>query len=951
MDLREPSECNEQSIRAAGPRYTPGIDPNAPNLMMRELNNAISALALGPDYLLPIRALKSKLDEAIESSARHVSRVFKGRTVTPSTLTLDLGNLLAGVTNTDRRRVMIEIRRHSNLVAAHLDKHLSALYERFFNVSQDQTQDGEQRRLDNERRSLRELEESVDQIVSYSKGSLSELLVDKRCALLLGMWGTGKTHFLCDTARNLIEHNVPTLLVLASSLPMGTDLLDAIASQTGQHLDASALLDDLDRLGALHGRRALILVDAINEGDRSEWRRQMPKLIAEIHSRPNVGLVVTCRRSFEGAVLTSSVRSKMVELQHYGFLDQEFDAQQVYFTHYDIPAPTIPPLMPEFANPLFLKLFCVGVAKLSPAGKHRQLRDVASGQKGMTYVLENFVREVGAHIETDFQLTPKACWILLKGEPSRDNMGLAGEMAKNLSDFVTRGDVLSYIGVVFGLSVKDSEVLLRRLIVDGLLSEDVRWKSGVWVEVIRFPYQRFGDHLIARHLLDTHLDSKTATVISIRRSLYAGKPLGSIFELDQWRGSFASPGLAAALIIEFPERMKRTGLPRELIRYVPKKRLLLRPVMEVLVEGLYWRPADSFTPETDSLVGILVDHPDSSVRQEMMEVLVGLATRSKHPYNASRLYDFLSRKSMAERDATWSEFLRYSEHPSNVYRLLSWTERIAEAKRSERDPSNSLRLLSLFLTTTSRPLRDRATHAIMLTGLEHPKELFDETLFSFDFNDPYVVERMLAASYGVVMRLWSSSNGARMRRELTSFARNLMKLMFLPDSNHSTTHVLQRDYALGIIELARKVDKHSIANRQIKYLRVPQVQIRSRFPDPSAITNADVKSVNSVIQMDFGNYTLGRLIRDRSNYDMSSDVYKEVRRQLLWRVKDLGYSSKLFEKIDEFIGRGGWDSSSSAKVDRYGKKYSWIAYFELYGVRSDLDELDVRRVSERTSDP
>jgi hypothetical protein len=71
----------------------------------------------------------------------------------------------------------------------------------------------------------------------------------------------------------------------------------------------------------------------------------------------------------------------------------------------------------------------------------------------------------------------------------------------------------------------------------------------------------------------------------------------------------------------------------------------------------------------------------------------------------------------------------------------------------------------------------------------------------------------------------------------------------------------------------------------------------------------------------------------------------------LWRVKDLGYSSKLFEKIDEFIGRGGWDSSSSAKVDRYGKKYSWIAYFELYGVRSDLDELDVRRVSERTSDP
>ena len=741
MDLHELSECNEQSIRAAGPRYTPGIDPEAPNLGMRELNDAISALALGPDYLLPVRTLKSKLDEVLESAARHIERVFKERTVTPSALSLDFEVLITRTTNADRRQATMDIRRHSKLIATHLNKYLSELDSRFFDVSHDQTQQDEQRRLDGERRSLRELEEAVDEIVRYSRGSLSELLVDKRCALLLGTWGTGKTHFLCDTARRLIENDIPALLVLASSLPMGIDLLDAIASQTGQFEDASALLDDLDRLGALHGRRALILVDAINEGDRNEWRRQMPKVIAEINSRSSVGLVVTCRRPFEAAVLTSSVRSKMVELQHYGFLDQEFDAQEVYFEHYDIPAPTIPLLMPEFANPLFLKLFCVGVANLSPAGKHRQLQDVASGQRGMTYILENFVKEIGAQIETDFKLKSKACWILLKGEPSRGDIGLAGEMAKNLSDFVTRDVVLSCIGAAFGFSVKDSEGLLRRLILDGLLSEDVRWESGVWAEIIRFPYQRFGDHVIARHLLETHLDSKTATVTSIRRSLYARKPLGSIFELDRWGRSFVSPGLAAALIIEFPERMKRTSLPRELIGYLPKKRLLTRPVKEVLVEGLYWRPGDSFTSETDSIVGFLVDHPDSSVRQDTLEVLVGLATRSKHPYNASRLYGFLSRKSMAERDASWSEFLRYSDHPSNVYRLLSWTERIAEAKRSEKDPSNSLRLLSLFLTTTSRPLRDRATRAIMLIGLEHPKELFDETLFSFDFKDPYCRQR------------------------------------------------------------------------------------------------------------------------------------------------------------------------------------------------------------------
>lgn len=38
------------------------------------------------------------------------------------------------------------------------------------------------------------------------------------------------------------------------------------------------------------------------------------------------------------------------------------------------------------------------------------------------------------------------------------------------------------------------------------------------------------------------------------------------------------------------------------------------------------------------------------------------------------------------------------------------------------------------------------------------------------------------------------------------------------------------------------------------------------------------------------------------------------------------------------------------KIDRYGKKYSWIAYFELYGLRHDRGLLPEDRIEHRCSD-
>ena len=69
--------------------------------------------------------------------------------------------------------------------------------------------------------------------------------------------------------------------------------------------------------------------------------------------------------------------------------------------------------------------------------------------------------------------------------------------------------------------------LLEAMLTNCLIEEVAIWyssrsefKSRV---VFRLPYQRFSDHLVARHLLKTHLD--VSSVTTIRRSFSAKSPL------------------------------------------------------------------------------------------------------------------------------------------------------------------------------------------------------------------------------------------------------------------------------------------------------------------------------------------------------------------------------------------------------------------------------------------
>jgi hypothetical protein len=941
------NSVNRKQINLAGPRYSPGIDKNAPNIQIDPLLVRLGALAHDSRFAAHVEALRTDLVRATEYSTTTLSKLFRRRTRTPNKLV----EVLAELSRSNPGNVSTQMR-EVRLVAASVRDALDRKRDELFTMMRDAEKEEVRRRYETVFADVQRARSAVHEIEAFLQSDIARL-TSTNCMVLLGAWGTGKTHFLCDVTRERMANRLPTLLVLGQHLPTGVAPLQGVCDLTGVAPEPRALLGLLQRLGKSLQQRALLIVDAINEGDMVAWRNAMGPIADEAAELSNLAVVLSCRRPFDTQILSRRASAKWIAVEHQGFADVEFDAQLEYFKFYRIPAPQTPLLTPEFSRPLFLKIFCETICDLSRSSQRRYFRDLASGQKGMTKALEDFAKHIGGKIERDLMLPPLTCWRIIKGDMVNGELtGIAPTLARELRDYVTRREAIALVRALTGLNLSRSKVLLQRLLADGLLMQGVRWSATQETdEVVQLPYQRFSDHIIARHLLDQHLNVSSES--TVRRSFYANRPLGKVFSLRGGGHYFAMPGIAGAIMIEFPERVKRT-LPaddRELAFLLPRARMRPTPLKEIFLEGLYWRARESFNGRTTDLVNFFLSQSGHS-RNATLEVLIGLATRPGHPYSALRLKNYLAAMPMGERDAIWSEFLRDAGDQSIVAKLIQWVERTNADPMDETSAGIHITLMSLMLTTTRRELRDRLTRALFHIGRRFPRLLFNAAIEYLTFNDPYVSERLLAAAHGLAVTGWADPDQRELRASLSDMARRLHNLMFAPNAPHATKHVLRRDSALGIIEYARLNDPTCISQSELAHLRRPLRSIASPFPEASAIADAAVEPYKSVLKMDFENYTLGRLVKDRNNYDYDNSEYKAIRKQVLWRIADLGYDPEKFGAIDNHLHQMSWRmrDGDAGKIDRYGKKYSWIAYFEMYGVQSDTGRLKEWRRGERSSD-
>ena len=163
--------------------------------------------------------------------------------------------------------------------------------------------------------------------------------------------------------------------------------------------------------------------------------------------------------------------------------------------------------------------------------------------------------------------------------------------------------------------------------------------------------------------------------------------------------------------------------------------------------------------------------------------------------------------------------------------------------------------------------------------------------------------------------------------------------------------MLIQDYACGVIDIALRVAPRFLEREHVAQIQRPLKHVRSPFPDAYEISDHDIDNVKGAFRIDFENYTIGRLVEGRRNYDDKHEAYRAIRRQIGWRVSNLGYSDDRFAEVDERIGRVSMHTRGErANIERYGKKYSWIAFFEMYGWRLRRGLLPKWHDDERPSD-
>ncbi len=768
---------------------------------------------------------------------------------------------------------------------------------------------------------FRKLNSSIYEFINFLN-STTVLLSNNPFMLLTGEAGIGKSHLLADVAVKRNKRNQFSILLLGQHFTE-EEPWSQIKKQLQLNCERDTFLSSLNAKAETTQSRILILIDAINEGKGKElWKNYIAGFITAVKKFPNIGVVFSIRTSYEKLLIPNPLKEKdeILKVIHYGFSYHEYEASKRFFENFGIKQPSIPLLHPEFSNPLFLKLFCEGLSK-------KGLHVIPDGYEGISTVLNFYLEAINNTVSEKHKLP--------------ENLNLTQKVVKKIASQIADTDN-TYIKFDNAYSTvtqfaKDNSItepaqFFEDLIREGLLTQNVYWeKGGNPFNGVYISYERFSDHLVCAYLLENHFDKKNPT-----SSFAVGNKLHRLLE-DQYK-SYYNKGIIEALSIQLPELANI-----ELFEAAPHAKEF-KIVAQAFVESIIWRKKETINEKLKDYINEVVIQKHD-LHDDFISTILLITSQPKHYFNSDFLHNHLMKFSMPDRDSWWTPFIHhqypsYSDEITSIQRMIDWAW--TDDKR-ENISDESIRLmcqtLFWFTTSTNRALRDSTTKAIICL-LEERISVLIQLIKTFEqVNDPYVLQRVFAVAFGCAVRTSKTESLKELGNCIYESVFNTKKV--IPD-------ILLRDYARGIVDYA--VFKGIKFEFNLKKIKPPfKSDLPTSFPSNEDIEKYEYDykakefkdyywSLNSIIssmktnvggQMygDFGRYT----------FESAFDGWR-VNAQLLsnlavkWIVEKYGYDVEKHGKFDRKIP---CDGRHSHMTERIGKKYQWIAFYELLARVSD----------------
>jgi hypothetical protein len=756
---------------------------------------------------------------------------------------------------------------------------------------------------------------------------------------IVGGANLGKTHLACDFSKNIIDKQLPLIFIPASRFSDRHDIeqsMKEILDIPSEH-SFEDFLDAIDICAEVFNSRVPILIEGLNEttfenkGFSNIWTNNFSSFRHKVLSKKNIILITTCRPGYAEKIFGEHEKKNFLNI--WG-LSNPVDAINKYFKKYKIKADFSFASIEHFHNPIYLKLFC---EIKNPNAQNTREIEVIVGQENLIEIFDGYLDRINKDIVKRLELR--------RGEQVVKPNLL--KVAKYLWFQNIRSiPIEEFNKIVDADYTAKGYYNSKELLNEGLLFIPEWEQNG---EVVHLTYDPLAGYLIAEVLLENYILSYSQQSLSSKQFVIPKEDVDRLFNKEYSKLHPFAQDISKSLALLMPKKMNMH------LYEVTKS----DGALTLSVDAFFELSADQINDKeiqfTERLFG------KRSNRYYLFESSQKAIPITDHPFNAKFWSKTLKSLSMAERDLSWTEFVR--ENSSLFENYISEFERASKMTSLSSIEEERLDLVAMYLmwvlTSSNRNLRDLVTRALYFYGRSFPLKFADLVYSSLETNDPYIWERMLCALYGVTMaKEYDFNNNTFVTVVLPKIARKIYELMFERNAPYSTTHILARDYARLVIEIALKHHGTLLNKTERKRITPPfnDGGIRDwKEIDGDSIEKKEV--YGGPIRMDFSNYTIGRIVKSGHSYSNPPEKVK-VRNQIYWRIYDLGYDTKEFKETERILGNSNYQlisRSDRAIVERYGKKYSWIAFYEVAGYRQDKglleDEWGEPRISDAGIDP
>lgn len=757
---------------------------------------------------------------------------------------------------------------------------------------------------------VRELQGALHTFSRFINSPVCEL-ADKRYLLLTGVGGVGKSHLFADIVEKADEGS--TLLLLGQHFTTQDDPWTQIKRICEINCTEPEFFGALNAKAESEQRRIVLMIDAANEGKgKLFWKDHINGFLTMIAKYEWLGLAISVRSSYTRLLFPEDSVTQFVRFEHEGFGDKMGEAVRVYFNGYGLTLPDIPLLHAEFQKPLFLKLYCEG-----------QKNGAAMGREPLNQletVIKNYVSGLEKQLAERLHYS-ESHRVLLKSVDAIVDYQIANHTT-----------VVGYDEAYAALDAISQHCHIEHNLLDELVSEGVFTKNLFPddTEKIYFAYERLGDYSMAKRLVER--------VDAVETAFAEG---GELHEyVKDMETCMQNQGLIEAWSIIVPSK---TG--REFFEYVPhvEDRYV---IAECVINSLIWRHIEEVP---DALRDYLGSINNRGLRILFRDTCLSIATVPHHAFNAEFLHQQLSGMALADRDSWWVPLLkRQWEYESPIKTLINWAWSDEDKSHLSND---SVRLagitLGWCLASTNRNLRDSATKALVSLLKDRIGVLIEVLRLFEGVYDPYVYERLYAAALGCAVRLED-------RSKLTELSTYVYETIF-KDKEEVYPHVLLRDYAREIIEYAHH--KGCALKFAMEEVRPPyrsampeqfpsNDEIDTRYevdveaPDYKKYHFSQKKILKSMVTEHgrgvggYGNF--GRYVfqGELSCFDVDYNGLSNYAVQLIF--EKYGYDKEKHGRFDsEIVDDDTERRGEGVYNERIGKKYQWIALYEILARVSD----------------